>query len=99
LVVVVEDAVVARHDRLTSKGQTAYDWQHYIGLVERKPGALRNGAPFLDMPEELLQLRRSLMRYPGGDRVVADVLAAVPRSLCTGIWQDLTLLPHPWTRR
>ena len=80
LVVVVEDAVVARHDRLTSKGQTAYDWQHYIGLVERKPGALRNGAPFLDMPEELLQLRRSLMRYPGGDRVVADVLAAVPRS-------------------
>jgi hypothetical protein len=77
---VVEDAVVARHDRLTSKGQTAYDWQHYIGLVERKPGALRNGAPFLDMPEELLQLRRSLMRYPGGDRVVADVLAAVPRS-------------------
>ena len=32
------------------------------------------------MSEELLQLRRSLMRYPGGDRVVADVLAAVPRS-------------------
>jgi hypothetical protein len=80
LVVVVEDAVVARHDRLTNKGQTAYDWQHYIGLVERKPGALRNGAPFLDMPAELLQLRRSLMRYPGGDRVVADVLAAVPHA-------------------
>jgi hypothetical protein len=79
LVVVVEDAVVARHDRLTNKGQTAYDWQHYIGLIERKSGALRNGAPFLDMPDELLQLRRSLMRYPGGDRVVADVLAAVPR--------------------
>ena len=80
LVVVVGDAVVARHDRLTNKGQTAYDWQHYIGLVERKPGALRNGAPFLDMPDELLQLRRSLMRYPGGDRVVADVLAAVPHA-------------------
>jgi transposase len=79
LMVVVEDMVVARHDRLTNKGQTAYDWQHYIALVERKPGALRNGAPFLDMPAELLQLRRSLMRYPGGDRVVADVLAAVPR--------------------
>jgi len=80
LVVVVGEAVVARHDRLTNKGQTAYDWQHYIGLVERKPGALRNGAPFLDMPDELLQLRRSLMRYPSGDRVVADVLAAVPHA-------------------
>ena len=80
VVVVAGDAVVARHDRLTNKGQTTYDWQHYIELVQRKPGALRNGAPFLDMPEVLLQLRLALMRYPGGDRTMADVLACVPRA-------------------
>ena len=74
------DVIVARHDRLTNKGQTAYDWQHYIDLIQRKPGALRNGAPFLDMPKELLQLRQALMRYPGGDRTMADVLASVPRA-------------------
>ena len=52
--------------------------QHYIPLLQRKPGALRNGAPFADMPEPLQQLRRALLRSPGGDRVMAQVLAIVP---------------------
>jgi hypothetical protein len=53
-------------------------WQHYIPLVQRKPGALRNGAPFADLPEPLQQLRRALLREPGGERVMAQVLAIVP---------------------
>ena len=44
------DVAVAEHERLTDKGKTRYDWQHYIPLVQRKPGALRNGAPFIDLP-------------------------------------------------
>ena len=39
---------------------------------------LRNGAPFADMPEPLQQLRHGLLRHPGGDRVMAKVLSAVP---------------------
>ena len=74
------DALVASHARLPSRGQTAYDWQHYIDLVQRKPGALRNGTPFLEMPAALLRLRHSLLRHPGGDRVMADVLAVVPQA-------------------
>ena len=31
---------------------------HYIALIERKPGALRNGAPFKTMPEPLQELQR-----------------------------------------
>ena len=76
--VVAGDAIVARHDRLTERGHVCYDWQHYIPLVERKPGALRNGAPFADMPAPLQQLKHGLMRHAGGDRVMAQVLAAVP---------------------
>ena len=76
--IVAGDAVVATHDRLTDRGQVRYDWQHYIPLVQRKPGALRNGAPFADMPAPLKQLKLGLMRYVGGDRVMAQVLAAVP---------------------
>ena len=76
--VVANDAVVASHERLSDRGQIRYDWQHYITLVERKPGALRNGAPFADMPAPLLQLRQGLMRHAGGDRIMAQVLAAVP---------------------
>jgi hypothetical protein len=63
---------------LNSRGETRYDWQHYIPLVQRKPGALRNGAPFADLPKPLPQLRHALLRYPGGDRVMAQVLAIVP---------------------
>ena len=78
VVVVADDTIVASHDRLGERSQTRYDWQHYIPLVQRKPGALRNGAPFADMPEALLQLRRGLLRHSGGDRVMAQVLALVP---------------------
>jgi hypothetical protein len=77
VVVVADDRIVARHDRLSNASETRYDWQHYIPLLQRKPGALRNGAPFADMPEPLQQLRRGLLRNPGGDRVMAQVLAIV----------------------
>ncbi|HDR9511947.1 TPA: IS21 family transposase, partial [Burkholderia cepacia] len=58
--------------------QTFYDWRHYVNLVTRKPGALRNGAPFLTMPEPMLRLQRYLLRQEGGDRVMVQVLAATP---------------------
>ena len=76
--VVAGDVVVASHERLSDRGHTSYDWQHYIDLVQRKPGALRNGAPFADMPEPLKKLKLGLMRHDGGDKVMAQVLAAVP---------------------
>src|SRR5258708_39901907 len=47
-------------------------------MVQRKPGDLRNGAPFADLPPALLQLQHALVRRAGGDRVMAQVLAAVP---------------------
>ena len=76
--VVAGEAPVASHERLSDRGQTRYDWQHYIPLVQRKPGALRNGAPFADLPEGLKRLQGALLRRPGWDRVMAQVLAAVP---------------------
>lgn len=76
--VVADDGLVASHDRFVDRSQVCYDWQHYIPLVERKPGALRNGAPFADMPAPLMRLKQGLLRHAGGDRVMAQVLAAVP---------------------
>ena len=74
-----EEGLVARHARSFDRGEVRYDWHHYVELVGRKPGALRNGAPFADMPEPLQRLRAVLMRRVGGDRLMADVLACVPR--------------------
>jgi transposase len=76
--IVAGETIVATHDRLSDSGKVCYDWQHYIPLLQRKPGALRNGAPFADMPAPLKQLKLGLMRHIGGDRVMAQVLAAVP---------------------
>ena len=76
--IVAHDTLVASHLRSFARSQTAYDWQHYLPLLERKPGALRNGAPFADMPAALLRLRGLLLKQEGGDRVLVKVLAAVP---------------------
>ena len=53
LQIVAEGQEVARHSRSFERYQTHYDFRHYISLIERKHGALRNGAPFADMPEPL----------------------------------------------
>ena len=79
IVVVAGDAMVATHERLSDRNQTRYDWQHYVPLIERKPGALRNGAPFADLPEPLQRMRKGLLHQEGGDRVMAQVLAEVPK--------------------
>ena len=75
-----ENAIVACHTRLLDRDQVSYDWQHYIPLIERKPGALRNGAPFADMPIPFAKLQTALRRRERqqGDRIMAKVLAAVP---------------------
>ena len=58
--VVADDALIASHVRLLDRDQVSYDWQHYLPLIERKPGALRNGAPFADLPAPLRQLKHGL---------------------------------------
>lgn len=63
--VVAQSTAVAGHARLAGNTLVQYDWQHYVTLLQRKPGALRNGAPFLDMPEPLKRLRVGLLRETG----------------------------------
>lgn len=74
-----DEVRVAAHDRLFDRGLVRYEWQHYLPLIERKPGALRNGAPFLDLPEPLRRLQAALLKRVGGDRIMVQVLACVPQ--------------------
>ncbi len=82
LVIVAEANVIATHERVFCRdhgagGRTIYDWRHYLSVVQRKPGALRNGAPFSDLPEGFRRLQTLLLKRPGGDREMVDVLALV----------------------
>lgn len=80
--VVAEGAVICEHRRIIDRshdrpGRTVYDWRHYLAVVQRKPGALRNGAPFLDLPEAFRRLQQHLMGHLGGDREMVEILALV----------------------
>lgn len=82
LVIVAEAQIVAEHGRVFSRdhnlpGRTVYDWRHYLAVVQRKPGALRNGAPFSALPASFRTLQGILLKRPGGDREMADILALV----------------------
>ena len=48
-------------------------------VLARKPGALRNGAPFKDwvLPTALDRVRRKLAGFDDGDRQMVKILAAV----------------------
>ena len=67
-------AFVRSHDR---QSQTIYDWRHYLAVVQRKPGALRNGAPFAEMPTAFRSLQQHLLKTPGGDREMVEILSLV----------------------
>ena len=80
IVIRCDGVVVAEHERVFGRNQTIFDPWHYLPILARKPGALRNGAPFQDwaLPPALAQLRRKLGKGDDADRRFVRVLAAVP---------------------
>ena len=72
--------IVGNHRRKFTRGETSYDYQHYLPVLAKKPGALRNGAPFIDidLPEELQKVRQHLEKYPNGTRDFAHILSYIP---------------------
>ena len=82
IVVAAEGQILCEHPRIIERshhlpGRTVYDWRHYLAVIQRKPGALRNGAPFAELPEAFKRLQGSLLKRPGGDREMAEILALV----------------------
>ena len=82
LVVAAEGNILCEHPRIIERShdkppRTIYDWRHYLAVIQRKPGALRNGAPFLELPLAFRQLQDQMLRRLGGDREMADILALV----------------------
>ncbi|GGF51672.1 transposase [Aliidongia dinghuensis] len=71
--------IVGEHSRCFGRDQTIYDPWHYVPVLARKPGALRNGAPFKDwvLPASLARVRRKLAAVDDGDRQMVEILTAV----------------------
>jgi transposase len=79
IVMVAEGQVVGEHVRSFERDRTFFDPWHYVGALQTKPGALRNGAPFKDwkLPAPLLRMKELLLRKPGGDRQFVQILNCI----------------------
>ena len=79
IVIRQDGEVVAEHVRRFSRDQTIYDPWHYVPVLARKPGALRNGAPFRNwvLPGALGRVQGRLAAAADGDRQMVDILSAV----------------------
>jgi transposase len=79
IVIKQDGLIVGEHSRRFGRNQTAYDPWHYVPVLARKPGALRNGAPFKDwpLPGAIERVRRRLKATDDGDRQMVKILTAV----------------------
>ena len=79
IVIRQDGRIVAEHPRSFGRGDTIYDPWHYVPVLARKPGALRNGAPFKDwvLPAAMERMRRKLAGADDGNRQMVNILTAV----------------------
>src|SRR6187399_761152 len=79
IIVKQDGAVVAEHRRSFGRGETIYDPWHYVPVLARKPGALRNGAPFREwvLPNAMEKVRKRLRSADDGDRQMVTILGCV----------------------
>ena len=79
IVIRQDGVVVAEHPRCFGRFETIYDPWHYVPVLTRKPGALRNGAPFRDwvLPAAMAAIRRKLKGVSDGDKQMVSILSCV----------------------
>lgn len=74
--VVVHGDVIAAHPRVFGRDQLVCDPWHYLPVLEKKPGALRDGVPFVvwDLPRPIMIVRDCILKQPKGDRAFVELL-------------------------
>jgi transposase len=74
--VVADGQAVAGHARQFGRDQLVCDPWHYLPVLEKKPGALRHGAPFQDwdLPAAIRAVRDRILKQPKGDRAFVELL-------------------------
>lgn len=79
IVVVANNNIIAEHKRCFARNVSVFEPWHYVSLLSRKPGALRNGAPFeqWQLPAAMTQIKDHYMTVTGGDRDFVTLLLLV----------------------
>ena len=76
IVLVAGNHVIATHKRHFDRHHYAFEPWHYVPLLKQKPGALRDGAPFMNwaLPKALITIKKRYLERLGGDRDFVDLL-------------------------
>lgn len=79
VVIFFEEKIIGQHVRSFERNQRIYEPWHYVKALERKPGALRNGAPFKHwkLPDSLTNIRKMLSAYSDGDKQFIRILLTI----------------------
>lgn len=74
--VVAQGQLVAEHARQFGRDQLLCDPWHDLPILEKKPGALRHGAPFQawELPAAIRVVRDRLLKMPKGDQTFVELL-------------------------
>jgi hypothetical protein len=72
--------VICQYDRAFGGNRDIFDPLHYIPVLVRKPGALRNGAPLKewDLPPAIKRVQSKLGEVPTAERQMVQMLSMVP---------------------
>ncbi len=79
ILVTADQQVIAEHQRSFNRHEYCFEPWHYVPLLARKPGALRNGAPFAtwDLPEALHEIKAQYLKRSGGDKDFVSLLQLI----------------------
>ena len=69
-----ERHIARRHVR---PSRPVHERRHYLAVAQRRPGALRDGAAFVDIPPAINRLQSILLERPRADREMVEILALV----------------------
>jgi len=74
--IVADGQIIAEHERCYGRNQLLCDPWHYLPIAEKKPGALRHGAPFQqwDLATPIRIVRARILKQDKGDRAFVELL-------------------------
>jgi hypothetical protein len=80
VVIMQDDQMIGDHQRMFDRNQVSYNPWHYLSVLQHKPGAMRNGAPFnnWELPTAITAMREALDSHSDGDRQFVNILGMIP---------------------
>ena len=81
IVIVHAQQVIAEHRRCFGQHRYHFEPWHYVPLLEHKPGALRNGAPFQQwqLPAAVETLKQQYLKRSRGDKDFVQLLLLIQK--------------------